>query len=550
LSSSVGLTLGPVVADFFANYLCHPKGPLVGTPLILEPWQREFVNEFYRVDENGDRLYRQALLGVPRGNGKTPLAAGIGLFELMTRLDAPEIYNIAGAEHQAQDLTDFSTAFVDRGRDGKPGELRQWLTAHKKAVTHKHTFGAMKLLASSGALLHSKSVSVAIADELHGFTTSNQIESLTALVTALHKRPNSFSLGITTAGFALQSLLGGMYLDALAQTEIEERNVIEGIGPCLLIGRNLETQTLFVWYGPPNDDELELEDLVDRDDVLRACNPATWLTTKALRLQRTTLGLDEYDFLRLHFNAWTHAKEVFIPMAAYRQCRSELKPVEKTVHTYVAVDIGLTHDTSAVSWSQPAGLVDVDNAAAGVKVVSRCRIWSARPDHRDDRTARHVFVRGGRMELSLIEAFIEELAEKYALRELVYDPTFFEGEAQRLKRFGIKTAPIYQAGVLPEVAYQRFYQDVKEGKALHADDKVLARHVAAATGVKTERGWRVSELRSTEPIDGLQALAMSHWRASRQVSIYEDRGFATLGGDYEDEEDDVDDSDDDEDEDD
>lgn len=522
------MTLGPVVADFFQSYLCHTKGPLIGTPLVLEPWQREALNEMYRVDESGDRLYRQILFGLPRGNGKTPIAAAIGLFELMTRTDAPEIYNIAGGEKQAQDLTDFATGFVNRGRGGRPGKLMRWLTAHKKAVTHNSTHGTMRLLASSGALLHSKSVSVAIADELHAFETEDQEESWVALYTGLHKRPNAFSLGITTPGFTKRSLLGRMYTEALATLEIEERNVVPGIGPCLRIGRDLDRKILFIWYGPP--DELEVEDAIADPRIAAAVNPASWITDESLRLQLAGLGFDEYDFARLHLAMWTQSKSVFIPVGAWRDCRSELEPKRKSVSTHVAVDVGLTHDTTAVSWSQPT---------PEGKVVNRCRIWSARPVHENDRTARHVFVPGGRMTLFLAEEFIEALARSYAVRELVYDPTFFEGEAQRLAAIGIKGAPIYQAGVLPELAYQRFYQDVKEGKALHADDPVLNRHIAAATGVKTKRGWRVEELDAEEPIDGLQAVSMSHWRASRvePSSVYDTRGLRDLGPKDEDEED-------------
>ena len=48
-----------------------PQGPLLGQPFKLEPWQKKFLREFYRRDQHGGRVYRRAVLGVPRGNGKT-----------------------------------------------------------------------------------------------------------------------------------------------------------------------------------------------------------------------------------------------------------------------------------------------------------------------------------------------------------------------------------------------------------------------------------------------------------------------------------------------
>jgi hypothetical protein len=35
------------------------------------------VDEFYKRDEEGRRIYRLGVLGVPRGNGKSPLAVHV-----------------------------------------------------------------------------------------------------------------------------------------------------------------------------------------------------------------------------------------------------------------------------------------------------------------------------------------------------------------------------------------------------------------------------------------------------------------------------------------
>jgi phage terminase large subunit-like protein len=244
--------------------------------------------------------------------------------------------------------------------------------------------------------------------------------------------------------------------------------------------------------------------------------------------------MDELDFVRLHCNGWTQARNVFIPAMPWKRCTSDAQLRRERI--FVAVDVGLTHDTSAIGWSQQLPRNDSgklpeseDGEPPPPEVLTRVKVWSANPEHERDRSTRHVFVPGGRVELELLFEFILELQEDYGIAELVYDPTFFEGEAQRLSRRRIKCAPVYQNGVLPAMAYQRFYQDVKEGRALHADDPVFTRHVLAAAGVKTERGWRVSELRSSEVIDALQAGAMSHWRAARhRGSVYQTRGVQTV----------------------
>src|SRR5439155_17620046 len=106
---------------FFPPFLVHPRGPLIGTPFRLEPWQQRFLREFYRRDKQGRRLYRLGLLAMPRGCGKTPLAAGLALYELVSRQDAPEVYFAAGSKEQASIGLGFARAFVAQG------PLNEWL---------------------------------------------------------------------------------------------------------------------------------------------------------------------------------------------------------------------------------------------------------------------------------------------------------------------------------------------------------------------------------------------------------------------------------------
>jgi hypothetical protein len=104
------------LVKFFPYYLAHPKGPKLGQPFRLEPWQQAFLREFYRRDRRDRRVYRSGVLGVPRGNGKTPLAAGLGLYELVTRTDAPEVYFAAGSKEQAGIALEFARPFVEQGQ--------------------------------------------------------------------------------------------------------------------------------------------------------------------------------------------------------------------------------------------------------------------------------------------------------------------------------------------------------------------------------------------------------------------------------------------------
>ena len=59
---------GDHVAAFAEAYCRHTKGRWAGQPVVFEPWQREFLDEAFRLDARGRRVYREVLLGVPRKN--------------------------------------------------------------------------------------------------------------------------------------------------------------------------------------------------------------------------------------------------------------------------------------------------------------------------------------------------------------------------------------------------------------------------------------------------------------------------------------------------
>src|SRR5829696_6827991 len=71
---------GPAEAAMrFAGLLPNIKGPKAGRPLRLMAWQRFVLANLFGVAGRGDgaRRFRQAAVFVPRGNGKTTLAAPI-----------------------------------------------------------------------------------------------------------------------------------------------------------------------------------------------------------------------------------------------------------------------------------------------------------------------------------------------------------------------------------------------------------------------------------------------------------------------------------------
>jgi phage terminase large subunit-like protein len=101
----------------FAGQMPNIKGPEVGTALRLMPWQRlVFANLFGFVERGTNtRRYRQGVVFVPRGNGKTTFAAPLALY--MTFMDGEggaEGYAAAVTRDQARIMFDAALNMVRR----------------------------------------------------------------------------------------------------------------------------------------------------------------------------------------------------------------------------------------------------------------------------------------------------------------------------------------------------------------------------------------------------------------------------------------------------
>ena len=474
---------GAAVADFFASNFVHTKGPAAGRAFELEDWQRAFVDEFYKRDEEGRRIYRLGVLGVPRGNGKSPLAAGLGLYELLTRRDSPDVFCAAGSREQARIVFNFARSFVEGG------PLLDVVKVGRNELIYPDGTGSMRVVSADGSLQFGHSVSAAIIDEAHVFSTQKHTDLWEAFETALHKRLDSFLLAITTAGSDRTSLLGHLVESSLAQLSLERP--ADG----LTVGRDEENGVLFWWYAAPDTAEL------DDEATWRAANPASWVDLRDLRRQRNSPGTSESAFRRLHLNQWTHAEDVWITPARWAACRSE-EEIPEGAEVFVGIDASFSGDATAVAWSWKN-----DQGT----ILVRAHIWSALEE-----TPAHVHVAGGHINLEAVEDFITALGQRYRVREVVYDPAFFARSAELLSARGLVVASLDQRSAPMREAWSQFYEAVNARALAHEGDSILAAHVLnAAAHVDPSGHWKVRKIKQSHKIDGLVASVIAYSRAAR-----------------------------------
>src|SRR5690606_18659560 len=91
------------VFDFFESVLRLSEGQFEGKPFTLHPSQAFILGSIFGWKrKDGTRRFRRAYIEQGKGNGKSPLAGGIGLFGLTSDGEAgAQIYAAAAKREQA-----------------------------------------------------------------------------------------------------------------------------------------------------------------------------------------------------------------------------------------------------------------------------------------------------------------------------------------------------------------------------------------------------------------------------------------------------------------
>ncbi|MBT9134585.1 MAG: hypothetical protein DDT38_01324 [Firmicutes bacterium] len=474
-------TLGPAVTTFFAGNLRHIKGAFIGRSFELESWQQEMLDLIFELNGHGRRKWRSVLLGMPRGNGKSPLAAGIALFEMITRRDAPDVYCAAASRDQAGIVHEFAHGMP---RDGPLVDFLHFPKSKTSPIVCTHNNGRMRVLSADGDLQYGLSVSIAVIDELHAFKTNKQEELFFALTTATQKRDQSITFIITTAGASKTSLLGEKF-DAMIKTHKLEYSS-DG---CMVIGKNEDAGSLLIWIGAP--------DAADVSDhrIWRACNPATWIPLS--EMERLASEVPESVFRRLVLNQWVLGSDAAIQPSSWDACCSPaVARIEEGADVWAAVDIGEKRDTSAIVIVSPIRSGEL-RIAATIYDPARENVKTLLP---------------------LVEAEIRRLAGTYTLRGVGFDPWQFRRSAELLASEGIRMIEVPQIERHMVPASQWLYDYIEQRRLFHDGDMSLRRHILAAEAKQTSRGtWRLAKpLQShgrrtdeTQKVDAAIALAMA-----------------------------------------
>lgn len=189
------------VISYIERWFLHIKGPLAGTPILLDPWQKFWTAVLYGWRKsNGLRRFSRAYEEVARKNGKSTWKAPQGAYLFMMDGEhGAEVYAVASTREQA--MTVFKPAFENFKRwtkrsMGMARSFRIFEGTNQERI--ESGASVFKPIASNADAQDGFNPSAILFDELHAQKSSEQWD---VLESGFGSRPQPMLSAITTAGY-------------------------------------------------------------------------------------------------------------------------------------------------------------------------------------------------------------------------------------------------------------------------------------------------------------------------------------------------------------
>lgn len=480
-----------------------------GAPFVLQPFQCFIIGSvmgWYGLD--GMRRFRTAYVEIGKGNGKTPMAAGLGLIGLVFDEEgAAEVYSAAATQDQA------SICFKDAKRivEASP-DLAAMVDVQVGSLFVKATNSVFRPVSAEHRGLDGKRVHVAIVDELHEHASALVVDKIRA---GTKGRKNALIFEITNSGYDRRSV-------CWAHHEYS-RQVLDGSAP---------NDSWFAFV--TNIDEGD--DWTDEKVWIKA-NPGlgTILPWKYLREQVTEAkGMPSKENIvkRLNFCVWTEQSTRWLPMDDWMRCDGEPRPVGRC---FAGLDLGATSDFSSLAmlWGP-----DSDGEWS-----VRWRFWL--PEERVNERIR----KGDSWLAEWVSAgFVETTPGNVTDYDYIEKAIFEECERNQVEKIAfdrwntVQLVTHLQAGLGDSrmVKFGQGFQDMNpasrelerrlKGGLLRHGGNPVARWMASNASAKSDPAGNIKPDKesSADKIDGIVALVMAIGAETRTAaappSVYEERG--------------------------
>ena len=316
----------------FLELLAFGSGDWAGKPFRLQDWQREPIREFYgnvttEAEENRKfRIFQYLYLEIPKKNGKTEVAAGLGLYHLLGDGEKnPQVYICAADKDNATICYNAMCGMLDARPflDKKVNRIPS-----KRKIELADGSGFVQVLSAEAYSKHGYNASCVIFDELHAQPNRALWDIMTFGAGSARLQP--VWIVLTTAGDDPDRHSIGWEIHEQCRRILAAR---AGAGPA----EDDNPIWLPVMYGMPDDpEEIEKIDIYD-EEVWRRCNPSIGVTIPLRTIRQEAADAKKSEakerlFRWLRLNQWIATKAVgWLPLTLYDRTQWHVEALEETL---------------------------------------------------------------------------------------------------------------------------------------------------------------------------------------------------------------------------
>lgn len=192
--------------EFIERYCKHSKGSVAGRPFILELWQKALICAMFGIVNkiDGYRKYQEVVLIVARKNGKSTLAAAVGLYLMIADGElGGEIYSVATKKDQAKIIWLEAKRMVKKSK-----ALNKRIKALVSDMVCDGNDSIFKPLGRDSDTLDGLNVHGALFDEVHAWKDQNLYD---VVVDGTSSRDQPLIFTTSTAGTVRESVFDRLY---------------------------------------------------------------------------------------------------------------------------------------------------------------------------------------------------------------------------------------------------------------------------------------------------------------------------------------------------
>ncbi len=441
--------------QFIGEYLITPRGHGAKEPFRLRAFQNELIEGAFAPG------IRTGVISIPRANGKTMLAAALGLAEMYVGPPSAEVLVVASDQRQANITMRYAKRMVELNP-----VLDERMQVYADRIYLPENDATLLPLPAEPGALHGHDPSLMVVDELHVVTE----EVWEAVTSVSGKRPESLTLAISTPAASADSVMWRLVEHGRAGTD---------------------ESYYFREYGAPDGC-----DVGDRT-AWREANPALACDDPFLSEDGLTSVLKtirEPVFRQLRLGQWVTGVQSWLPWGAWSECAAPRKigPTERVV---LAFDGSASGDSTALVGATMDGYIWLEG------------IWENPGD------------RGWRVPRADVDIAVQMAFQRYEVVELACDPWGWRSEIEQwANRHGDKRVLEWNTAAAQRMApaTDRLYQAVVTGAMTHDGNADLAAHIAHCVAKSTPMGDLVSKDKrgSTRKIDAAVAAIVAYDRAA------------------------------------